>query len=106
MLNTIREYWKAVKESNVFVWLVIIFLVALYCNFGWAWGYVMSNPENVPHWIRFLMDPFLVTSVNVVYGFGAQLFFATVGPIFWVVDWILYGLFLCFGGIAKLLILP
>jgi hypothetical protein len=100
--------WKTsnIKESEIFVWFVIVLAIALYCNLGWAYGYVLSNPENVPHWLSFLADPFLITTdAKIVYVFGMQVLFVICGPIFWAMEWIIYVTVLCLGGIAKLLIM-
>ncbi|MCX6736348.1 MAG: hypothetical protein NTZ13_04660 [Candidatus Parcubacteria bacterium] len=107
MLEGIRNCWKTFVESKVFPLVVFIIAVAVYCNFGWALGYVLSSPESVPHWLRFLADPFLLaTDVNVAYISSAQTFFVVIGPLLWVAVWMVYVFALCFGGIATLLIMP
>jgi hypothetical protein len=104
MLNTIREYWNAVIKSCWFLWFVVIFVVTLYCNLGWAWGYVICNIESVPSWIHFLADPYSFATKSTVYDLGSQTIGVILGPIFWIVEWIVYLFSLVLGGIAKILI--
>jgi hypothetical protein len=107
MLDGIRYYWSAFVNSEVFPWIVVVLAVAVYCNLGWALGYVLSNPESVPHWLRFLAEPFrMVTDANVGYSTTEQFLCVIFGPIAWFFEWIAYVVALCFGGIAKLLIMP
>jgi hypothetical protein len=106
MLDTICDFWNEVKDKDWFGWLVIILAVVLYCNLGWALGYALCNPGDVPSWLLFLLDPLGLFETPSVYDFESQGIAVFLCPILWITEWVCYLVTLCFGGIAKLLIIP
>ncbi|MFA5831458.1 MAG: hypothetical protein WC878_06530 [Candidatus Paceibacterota bacterium] len=107
MLNSIRYYWAAFTDSEIFSWIVIILAIAVYCNLGWALGYIWYHPDSFPYWLAFLANPFHLAVGVEAYGIGSQAILAFTGVILWLIEWFCYLVYLIvFGGIAKLLLLP
>jgi hypothetical protein len=105
MLDNIRYFWYAFTESKVFPWIVVILGVAVYCNLGWALGYITYHPESFPPWLYFLADPFISVAIGT-YTLGMQTVFIFFGVPVFLAQWFFYLIYLIvFGGIAKLLIL-
>jgi len=106
MLNSIRYYWAVFTDSGVFPWIMIILAVAIYCNLGWALGYIWCHPGSFPYWLEFLANPFHIAMEAEVYDISTQMIYAFTGVIAWLIEWFCYLVYLiAFGGIAKLLLL-